>query len=149
MAIVNPNYQHGADKKDAPTFDFEGFFDNVIKKGKVTETIEVTEGLSVELRPLDVQEQLLAELTILANDDDVPSDTINRVRILQILSRSIVAVNGVSISEGDKAAISALYAKLSSLPGVLVDKMFEAYRKLVKKQAELYGEDLVDKIGNF
>ena len=138
-----------ADLKPKKTeFGFEQFFDKVIEDGKIIKEFTILDGFVVEMSPLNSEDQLNAEMTILSNNPDIPQDTIDRVRAVQILCRAIISLNGVTIGTDSKARM-AMYEQLLRLPGVVVDKISRKYWEVVNEQAKLYGGDLSTYLQNF
>ena len=144
-------------EKKERDFEFEVFFDNLITKGRVEKEEEVTPGFKVKVRPLNTDEQITAETIALANNPYIPTDVIEKVRIVNILTRAIISVNGVEIGaqEGDSEEIkkrrAKLHDKIMKMPTSVVDAIYSLYVKVYEEQRKLYSpeDNLGEKIENF
>lgn len=141
--------------KNNDNFDFEQFFDNVITKGRIEKEREVVQGLTIRLRPLDADEQISAESISVASNLNMPIDTVEKIRAISMLSKAIIAVNGVKVFEEDDDSdikskkSEALYKKLLSLPSHVIDSIYVLYAECVGEQRNLYKDGLQNKIENF
>ncbi len=135
-------------KNNERDFEFESFFDNLITKGYIEKEREILKGFTVKVRPLNSDEQIGAESITIANNPYVPRDTIEKIRVISMLSKAIVSVNGVAI-EG-KEARKKLHEKLLSLPTHINDDLYALYVDCIEEQRKLYmDEELGEKIEAF
>ena len=120
------------------------FFDNLITKGYLTRTVELTKDLSIELKVLDTWETLMADARIPLAFVDGVKDITNRARMVSELASATVSVNGVNIKQEsltDKenaTRVDELYKKYLKLPPSLLDLLRDEYTKLATEQMEFY-----------
>lgn len=135
--------------------DLLNIFDNFIKTGMVEDEKEVVPGFKIKVKVLNVQELLDAESIMGA--EQAPADVVAKVRGASILSQAIIRLNGADIEKEslNKQEIRVrrviLYKQLLSLPGIVVQKMYEFYIECLKRQEEKYVnfDETVDEIRNF
>mgnify|MGYP006928590841 CR=1 FL=1 len=131
-------------KQEAFTKDLSVFFDNLITKGYLTRTVELTKDLSIELKVLDTWETLMADARIPLAFVDGVKDVTNRARMVSELASATVSVNGVNIKQEsltDKenaTRVDELYKKYLKLPPSLLDLLRDEYTKLATEQMEFY-----------
>ena len=148
------------DKKEdneAITKDLSIFFDNLITKGKISKTVELSDNLTIEIRTLDTWETLMADARIPLNIIGAASDVSARARYVSILASATVSINGIDINQDSLTSnenarrIDEVYKKYMELPPALLDLLKEEYDKLVEKQMEFYKkpEEVIENIENF
>ena len=144
-------------KSKETKFDFEIFMDNLITKGKIEKEKEITPEFKIKLRPLDVDEQIIAESVVMANNPYIPYDTVQKIRAISILSKAIISINSIPIckedtSEKEEEEIRGkLYKKMMKLPGSIIDDAYNFYFETVLEKKKLYqdGDALNENIKNF
>lgn len=142
--VVLGNKPTEENKQEAFTKDLSIFFDNLITKGYLTRTVELTKDLSIELKVLDTWETLMADARIPLAFVDGVKDITNRARMVSELASATVSVNGVNIKQEsltDKenaTRVDELYKKYLKLPPSLLDLLRDEYTKLATEQMEFY-----------
>lgn len=146
-------------KEEEEMYEFEIFFNEVITKGIVTKEREITKGFRVKLRPLDAGEQVTSQMVMARDNPYIPSDTVDKVRMVSMLSRAIISINDVPIQKEDNDKnqnldrINKLYKRLMNLPASIVDGTYKLYLDCAEEQRLLYdpgeGTDLGEKAENF
>lgn len=144
-------------EKQKITNDLAVFFDNIISKGHITKQVEVTEGLTVELKVLDTWETLQADARIPLLAIEGVIDVSGRARSVSQLAYATVSVNGIDIrrenltDKQNGERIEELYQKYLKLPPALLDKLQTEYLNLSKQQLDFYAkpEKMSEDIENF
>lgn len=145
------------DKDTKLNSDLINFFEDFIKKGEVSGEKEIVDGLTVKLKVLNTEELLTAESFFLNVRSGLPNDTLLKVRSANILSLALMSINGSVIDKShdtdEERGIrkKLLYQQILKMPAIVVQKMYEFYIELVKKQNKFY-EDIPateEKMENF
>lgn len=136
------------------TMDIENIFENLLKPGNLQEEREVVPGLKVKIRALTAEEIMLAELQCYR--PGVPQNISKKLMSAAILARAIIEMNGVPIrnselsDEENDSRILKTYQKIIALPPVIIEKMYEFYIDVVKKQDSLLlTGDISKELSNF
>ncbi len=156
--VVLENKSNQEIEKEKVTKDLSLFFDNIISKGQMTKQIEVTEGLTVELKVLDTWETLQADIRVpLLYLEGGVADVSTRARAVSELAAATISVNGIDIKREELTdkqnalRVEELYQKYLKLPTALLDKLQTEYINLSKEQLDFYAkpEKMSEGIENF
>lgn len=137
--------------------DLINFFEDFIKKGDVSEEKKIVDGLTIKLKVLNTEELLIAESFFLNVKSGLPNDTLLKVRAANILSLALISINDSIIDKADDTdkehdmRRKLLYQQILKMPAIVVQKMYEFYISLVKKQNSFYEniQATEEKIENF
>jgi hypothetical protein len=141
-------------EKKNMSIDIENLFEGFIKPGLLIKEEEVAPGWKIKLKPLSAGDMIQAEMNITIKNPYILPDTIVKVRSASILSYAILAINDLNIEsdteEATNARRSALFDQLLKLPGILIEKMYDFYVKVVNEQNKAYeNKELAKDIENF
>lgn len=145
-------------KKEAISEDIISMFDTIISKGELHEDFKIADNLTLTLKVLNTGELLAAEAEATTNHPYFPMDIVNRGRIVSILTRATVAINGVDVTqnglskEENEARRNVLYRKIMQLPPEIVEKAHKDYINLQKKQVEALSkpiDELLEDVNSF
>ena len=134
------------------TFDIDESFSKVIETGVVEKEIKLTDDMTIKMKPLGAGETLVAEASEYSHG--LPSDVISRMRIIAILAKATVSVNGKPIKvdslsdEDNYRRYVSLKANYKKLPEHLVSKLEKFYFSLLREQGNIY-DKVEEKIENF
>lgn len=133
----------------------DNIFQNLIKKGTVSEEKEVVSGFKIRLHPLPANDFARAQL--LSERPGFSASAVAKYESARILSYAIETVNGKTIvpddaSDEKKDALqNALYRNLLQLPAGVLEHCFKFYLEMEQKQINIYAdtEALKEGLENF
>lgn len=144
--------------QEAISQDIISMFDTIISKGELHQDFQIADNLTLTLKVLNTGELLAAEAEATTNHPYFPMDIVNRGRIVSILTRATVAINGVDVTQTNlskqenEARRNTLYRKIMQLPPEIVEKAHKDYMELQSKQVEALSkpiDELLEDVKSF